>query len=567
MLDEGKRAVMIHRVTAGQQALREVKHPLPPELLVAEMAGELPPDAARAVRKHVESCASCGARARALAAPYDVIGALGQAPVPYVPDLRRGVRAHVSHTTFLARLWMVVRTLGGGSLAGGLALGALAIAVALIMVTGAVQMPLPAQRSANGAGAVPAAGAGGMLYAETNKVLEVRDDAGHTWLAAEIIAVDQRNGRVARSLPASGSGMRVATAGEMPVAAALSNDGSTIYELTAIEHGDQAVLGIDAHMGTLRFVTPLALPGGRALPGDVHALALTVAPDGRQVYVSLSLGAAGLSGPRVLVLGEGGARVEDALAPDMPAYVPFPTPQTNLPGEVTPPSAPMLQTEGLRASLAAGGALVVSPDGAWLFDAIALTDGTGAQNVVVRRIQPSNGATAQALALPGGFALSAMAGSVNPEQPLLYLARVGPDGQLYLLSGNETGPALLAQLPLGGPTAPAGATFTGQVVISPTANGSQAYISADVTAVGHQGEGHDIWLADSASGTIASHRVSFLAAGQVLANWAGGAAGRLFALQAGQVTLLPPSLTQDTAPLWLRLSDGEPVIQLIGTGP
>lgn len=566
MAEGGTRAVAIHRVREGQRPLREVRHPLPPELLVAELAGELPPDVARAVREHVANCESCGARARTLAAPYDVIRSLGQTTVPYVPDLRRGVREQVSHTRFLARVWMAARTLGGGSLAGGLALGALAIVVSLFVVTSAAQIPLAAERSTNGAGAVPAAGAGGVLYAETNKMLAVQDDAGRTWLVAEVIAVDQRSGHVVRSLPANGTGMHLARAGEQPLATVLSDDGRTLFELTAMGRGEQALLAIDARTGALRFITPLTLPGGRALPADVHAVALTVAPDGQRVYVSLSLGAAGLAGPRVLVLSAGGAQVVDAVTPGMPAEVPFPAPSSGLPGvaSTTPPQ--VLNTEGMRASLAAGGALVVSPDGVWLFDAVALTDESGRQDVVVRRIGLVDGATVQTLALPGNFMLSAMAGSANFARPLFYLARVGSNGQVYVLSGAETGPTLIAQMPLGGLEPPAGAELSGQVAISPTADSSQAYVSADVSVVGRQDQAHDIWLVDSASGTVASHRVAFLAVGQVLANWTGGSSGDVFELQGGQVTLLPRNLAQDTSPLWLRLGDGEPVIQLIGTG-
>jgi hypothetical protein len=188
----------------------------------------------------------------------------------------------------------------------------------------------------------------------------------------------------------------------------------------------------------------------------------------------------------------------------------------------------------------------------------------GGQTVVVRRFSAASGVTAQALALPGTFAVSALAASANPSRPLLYLARAGADGQVYVLSADATGPTPIAQVPLGGP---AGAAFAGQVTLSPTADGSQVYVSADVTATDGPATSHDIWLVDSASGTVASHRIAFLAAGQVLANWSGGASGQVFSLLGSQVVLLPRDLAlAGDPPAWLRLKDGLPVVRLVGTG-
>ena len=62
-------AIRFHRVTTRRRSLRALQCPLEPELLVAEFAGELPPDVALAVREHIVVCETCGARSRALRAP------------------------------------------------------------------------------------------------------------------------------------------------------------------------------------------------------------------------------------------------------------------------------------------------------------------------------------------------------------------------------------------------------------------------------------------------------------------------------------------------------------------
>ena len=104
--------------------------------------------------------------------------------------------------------------------------------------------------------------------------------------------------------------------------------------------------------------------------------------------------------------------------------------------------------------------------------------------------------------------------------------------------------------------------------MSPSPDGKQAYISADVAAASDGIAAHDVWLVDSATTTVAAHRVPFQGAGQVLSNRAGGANGQLFDLYGGQVYLLFNSLVSSAdPPLWLRVADGQPVVALVGTGP
>lgn len=567
MVESGRQSTTIHQVTAGHRTLREVRHPLPPELLVAEFAGELPPEVAWAVREHVETCASCGARARALAAPYDLVASLGHEPVPYVPDLRRPVRDQLARRQLLTRLSRAAVGLGRIGIPGLVVLCALLVVLSLAIAVSAYQAAaIMAFRSTNSVGSVPPAGSMGVLYAETNKVLAVQDSGGHTWLAAEIIAVDEQTGRVVRSLPAANGPLRLGNASELPDAVALSPDGSIVYQLTSLQGLRQSLLAFDTQSGQLRFATPLALPGTQGLPAGVRALSLAISPDGQSVYVSLSLGANGLGGPRALVLGSAGATVDGALSPAVDAYVPEPASTDTLPGVVDHTPAPTFSTLGLRASLAAAGALVVAPDGQALYDVVALADTQGHPvAAIVRRIGLADNTT-QALALRGDFTLATLAASASPQQALLYLARGGQDEHLYVMTAGATGPALLGEIPLGATAAPPGTTFTGLLALSPTADGSQVYVSADISAAEGQYQGHYNWLVDGISLTMLSYHSEFLTtAGQVLANWRGGSDASLFVLRDGEVVLLPPNMALGTSPpLWLRLSDGR-VLRLLGT--
>src|SRR5215472_10232755 len=114
MRDVGQPSVRIHRVTTRRRSLHALQCPLEPELLVAEFAGELPPDVALAVREHIAVCESCGSRSQALHQPYELLASLGSEPVPFVPDLRDTVRTQVRHKWLYWRALRVFGIVGRG---------------------------------------------------------------------------------------------------------------------------------------------------------------------------------------------------------------------------------------------------------------------------------------------------------------------------------------------------------------------------------------------------------------------------------------------------------------------
>ena len=182
MADTMTPPVRFARVTTRRMHTQTIQCPLDPEMLVAEFAGELPPDIARHVREHLMFCETCSARSRALRSPYELLSALGAEPVPYVADLRDSVRVRVRSRRPLHEFVRFTARLGRG---GAIALTGL-LGVAVIGVFLAVAFLFPAiagvtTRSQNALTHVPAAASSGILYAETNKLIPITDSAGGAW--------------------------------------------------------------------------------------------------------------------------------------------------------------------------------------------------------------------------------------------------------------------------------------------------------------------------------------------------------------------------------------------------
>ncbi len=188
----------------ASRRLRALRCPLSAEILVAEFAGELPPNVASAVRKHVANCVICGPRAQELRASYDLVGSLGAEPVASLPDLRERVYIR-TQTVPLARqrkrLALAFPRVVWGVLIGGLAVAVIAVLVTQWLITPARTQA--ATRSSNALTDVPAAGASGELLAATSTLIPVRDTSGQVWRVAEVVAADERTGAITRSLPAS----------------------------------------------------------------------------------------------------------------------------------------------------------------------------------------------------------------------------------------------------------------------------------------------------------------------------------------------------------------------------
>jgi hypothetical protein len=561
MANPGSPPARVHRVTTRRRTLRPLTCPLEPELLVAEFADELPPDIAAAVREHVAICAVCGARSLALKNPYQLLASLGEEPVHSIPDLREVVRTKARSHPALRSLQRTAGALGRNgviAMTAVLGLGLLALLITLVFV-----LPASAQttnRSSNGLHGVPAAGKSGVLYAETGKLVTVSDGAGNVWQVAEIIVIDERTGVVVRSLPQSNQPLHVAQRELLPAGVQIA--GNQGVELTAPDHnGSQALVVFNAKTGFVEHVVTLRLPDGKPLPTQATALAL--APDGSMAYVGIVQNAPTLAGPRVIVIDVKTGAITGTLNPGLNATIPLPPPPGSLPSSAFPSTVPQLNAVGMIAAPGLNGALAISPDGQWLFDVVTLANAQGVQQyAVVRRFSVTDGTVAQQLALPGDFTLASLAGGLGAQSPQVYLVRGSPNAECFVLDASAQGPTLLGDIPLGGPVAKAGTTFSGTLILAPSTDSTRLFIGQDVARSDGRLAGHDLWVVDTQGMGLVANSTDPLAAGALLPNPLGNGQSGAFLLRDGQIELIAADLSTSPVP-WLRLPDGRPIVALL----
>lgn len=564
MADTMPPPMRIARVTTRRMHTQTIQCPLDPEMLVAEFAGELPPDIARHVREHLVFCETCSARSQALRSPYSLLSSLGGEPVPYVADLRDSVRVHVrSRRTWNEMLRFTARLGRGGTV---LLTGLLGLAVICVFLAVAFLFPAIAgvtERSQNGLTHVPAAAPSGILYAETNKLIPVTDSAGHTWEVAEVIAVNQQNGVVLHSLPDSDGTLSVAQPDQLPVATQVI--GNMVIEVTAPDsNGRQALVAFDGLTGDVRYVMPLALPTGRALPNGVTASSVVVAPDHSVAYIGLNRPNPKSDFPSVLIMNLSNGKVSGSLTPGYDTDAPMPPPPGSLPISAFPSVIPHLDTSGMSVATGVGGALALSPDGHWLFDVLALTGPDQQHYALVRRFSATTGELAQELALPGEFSLARLLGGNSTEIPQIYLVSGSPDAHCYILDASEQGPTLTGDVPLGGPYAPSDTSFTGTLHLTLSSAGNQLYVTQDATSVDGQISSHDVWIVDVHGMALVVHHSVSGNMGMILPNSSTAQGAQTFALRNGVISLTDSQLTGTLTP-WLQLNDGKPVIELLAT--
>lgn len=569
-------SVRIQRVTTRRRSLRTLQCPLEPELLVAEFAGELPPDVALAVREHIAVCETCGARSQALRAPYELLASLGNEPVAIVPDLRDTVRKRAGRGRFYRGTLRIAAAIGRGGAIGVAGVIGIVTLVALLVV--GVLFSVNAyslSRSANRLSGVPAAAPSGMLLALTDKLITIVGSDGQSWQVAEVIAVDEQSGVVQRSLPSSTGFVRGAGKAGMPMASSVSPDGRTIYEVTAPDANDrQALVAFDSATGDLRFATRLTQQGAASLPAGVYADALAVSRDGATVYVGLHVVDPAANSVRALVVhGQTGA-ISGVVRAQFTTVVPMPPPSGGLPVSAFPTAVPHVDASTFSVTQGANDSLALSADGHWLFDVLLINDHVAHRYAVVRRIDTSSGLTVQELAMSGDFTLSQLTigvvsssshtSSTTAPQTRLYLLKGSPDAQCFVLDSGVNGPTLLGEIALGGPAAPANITFSGTLSISPAVDGRHVFMTQDATAADGAITGHDLWLVDTQNMSVVAHRSDNDSADAVLANSSTDQNAQTFLLRGGGVMLESPDLG-GIQHQWLSLSDGHPIIQLLGT--
>lgn len=564
MPDTGTPYARYSRVTTRRGTLRPLNCPLEPELMVAEFSGELPPDVAQAVREHIAICETCGAHAASLRTPYNLLSSLGAAPVPYVPDLRESVRVK---TASEARWRVPLRTLGSMGRFGLLALvmGAVLIGLVAFLLRGGLQNigALSSARTANALTHVLPSAPTGVIFAETNKTLSLSGGVGQSWTVAEIIVADQHSGKVLRSLPASNARVSIGSASSEPVA--IVTDGATIYELTATQtFGGQAIVAINATNGATRFITPITEQKGKALPAGAQAQSLALSPDGQTLYVGIGGSDGQLLDVRALAVSATNGHVTMVFSPATVKDAPGPAPASSLPASAFPAQTPTIDLSHMTFTEGAQGAVVVSPDGQWMFDVLIASNGQGAQYAVVRRFSVSNGQTAQALALSGQFHDARLSVSRTSGSPELYLLAGSPGAAVYVMDTSATGPTLLGDIALGGPAFTAGATLTDTLSLSPTPDGVRVYVSEDTTSSDGVVTAHERWLIDTQGMGVIASDSEVSAVGSLMANASTSPRAKVLALVNGQIEINATDFSGYWTP-WLKSSDNGAIIELVSS--
>ncbi|HEX8730282.1 MAG TPA: zf-HC2 domain-containing protein [Ktedonobacterales bacterium] len=554
------------RVTTRRGSLRPLNCPLEPELMVAEFSGELPPDVAQAVREHIAICETCGARAVALRTPYNLLTSLGNEPVPYVPDLREQVRRKASAQERWLRPLRMLGSFGRFSILS-VALGVALVGLLIFLLRGALGSigAFTTTRTTNSLAHPPAAAPAGVALLETNKVVNVGSGFGQTWQVAETLVVDQHSGQVVRSLPTGSGGLTTGSSSSLPVA--IATDGQTIYELTSMQNGGrQALVAINASNGATRFILPLTLPRGAALPVGAQAQSLAISPDHQKVYVGIGGAQGKLLSVRALVVSVASGAVTASFDPALVTSAPLPPPTSSLPASAFPSQTPVADLSHMRFSEAAQGRLVISPDGAWLFDALYASDAKGVEYLVIRRIDTTAGQTASALGLPGPFHSEALSVSPTVNSWQLYLVSASPDASAYIVDISQPQLTLLGDIALGGPTTTNGAGLTDALSISPTTDGQRLYVAEDATSTDNVVVAHSRWLLDTQGMGVLASDSEGTSVGAILANTSTSPSAKVFALVNGDVQIAPPDFSASWTP-WLHAKDGTPVLQLIASEP
>ncbi len=555
------------RVTTRRGTLRALNCPLEPELMVAEFSGELPPDVAQAVREHIAICETCGARAVALRTPYNLLTSLGAEPVPYVPDLRDRVRRKAA----AEEQWLgPLRALGalGRYSVLAVALGIVLIGLVVFMLRGALVSSgvFATARTTNALTHVVPAAPTGVMLAETDKVMTVSGDGfGQSWQVAEVLVIDQRTGHVTRSLPAANTGLSGGSASSLPIA--IITDGQTVYELTSMQNGGkQALVAINASTGATRFIRPLTLPTGKALPAGAQAQSLALSPDHQTLFVSVGGANGKLLSVRALVIAAASGKVTAAYDPAQITSVPLPPPTSSLPASAFPSLTPIVDLSQMTFTEAAQGAIVPSPDGVWIFDALYASDAQGVHYLLIRRINAATGQTAQVLGLPGPFHSEQLAASPVVSSPQLYLVSGSPDAIAYVIDISQVQPTLLGDIPLGGPTTTNGAGLHDTLSICPTADGQRLYVSEDTGSTDGVVSAHTRWLLDMQGMGVLASDSEGTSVGAILANPSTSQSAKVFALVNGDIQVGAPDFSAAWSP-WLHAKDGTPVLRLIASQP
>ncbi len=518
------------------QSTARINCPIEIDELLAEIQGELPIDRARLVQLHLRTCAQCQARYEHLRSGYEKVGSLREIEHVPIADVREDVLRDSQGRLRARRMALNLHLANRGTL-----LGLSGLVIALLVIVALFARPLlqerflSTQRSQNALTHLAPVGPG-LFYAETVKLIPISYHHAQ-WDLGEIIAIDERTGRVVHSLPASSSPPFLPELGigaGTNIRPALSPNGRAIVEAAIAADGRMptAFAVLDALTGQVRYVQQLELPAGADPQADPIIHQLWISSDNASVFVLTDLSVGGVRSPRLLQFNLKTGKQSANVVP------------------------PLDDTQA--AQMLGSDATTVIRNSTMLFSATPGTDAHGRSGINVAFINIPARQVQATLFIPGDFRLFGLTASPDGSQLFLFN---GHNDTVYFISAQSFSVTLA--LPLGSPgTPPATGTAVQNgenVSMVVSHDGKRLYIALDAPA--DTPRNFELYA-------VSIDQQSFLSVTQLpqpIGTLALTSDGSTVIMLRDNGKLESISATSPELPAaWVTLSDGAPIIQTIG---
>lgn len=507
--------------------------PIEPDVLLADIQGELTIEEARDIKAHIRTCDRCQARFAQLRDAYEQVASLSDVPAMPPADVRDTVLRDSQGRLRAVRITRGLNLSGRGMLLtlAGL-LGVILIFFVAIVRPFLEGRVLSSSRSQNSLSNVASVGAG-FFYAETVKLIPVSIN-GSTWDLGEIVVVDERTAHVVRSIPSSSQSPFIPELGigsGTNIKPALTSDGQTVIEaaIPTDGHSPTAFAAIDAVSGKVRYLTQLALPDGAPAQSVPVIQQLWITSDNKTVFVLTDLAINGQRSPHLLQFDLATGKQNSVVVPPLDA--------------------------ANNGAVLGGITTAMSPDGSAFYDATPGTDAQGHPGANITFVDIANRKVAATVFVPGDFSLMGLAVSPNGSQLFLFN---GHSTAVYFISTASR--SVIQTVTLGKLSTPAAMKKSGESVslmVSP--DSKRLFIALDLPTITPRT--FNLW-------TVDIDQQSFLAVTQ-LPNPIGpialtSDAGTLIMLRSNGVLQALSTTEAKTPAPWVTLAGNAAVTQIIG---
>jgi hypothetical protein len=367
-------------IKGSVKSLGRVHCPIEPEILLADIQGELQIEESRNVQQHIQGCERCYARSAQLRSAYQQVAILGKVENVPQAELRgtvlRDSQAHL-RTVRLARGFNVSFRLMLAIIASLVVVAVIFIAlVARPFLQNGLLGSGPSQNSLSKLSPIGQ----GFVFVKTSKLVAVKVD-GNDWDISEVIMIDERTGQVVNSLPGADQapynpGLGIGTISNIkPV---LSPDGMTLLEAAIPSNGRSptAFAIIDTASRNIRAIIQLRVPSGVDF-GQTNPIIrqMWIGKDNATAYIQVDLVTNGQHTLRVLAYSLKDGQFTGKIIPSLS-------------------NSAVLVTPGFSQS-------VLAPDGSAFYTAFPSVDSTGKKGVQVAFLSAENTNAGGQLFIPG----------------------------------------------------------------------------------------------------------------------------------------------------------------------